>query len=52
MLDAYMMRVNQEDGTVYKGYIGKIQNTLKAEQEYVGGSIQVISINSHHFTTF
>lgn len=46
MLNAYMMRVNPEDGTVYKGYIGSIENTLEAKQEYVGGLIQVISLNS------
>lgn len=46
MLDVYMMRVNPEDGTVYKGYIGSMENTLKAKQEYVGGLIQVISLNS------
>lgn len=46
MLNAYMMRVNPEDGTVYKGYIGSIENTLEAKQEYVGGLIQVISLDS------
>lgn len=46
MIEAYMMRVNTEDGTVYKGYIGSMENTLKAKQKYVGGLIQVVSLNS------
>lgn len=41
---AYFMRVS-EDGEVYKGYFGEIENTLKAKQTFVGGTIQVISLN-------
>lgn len=45
MIKAYMMRVS-DDGVVYKGYIGEIENSLKAKQEFVGGLIQVIPITS------
>ncbi len=42
---AYMMRVS-EDGEVYKGYFGEIENTLKVMQGFVGGHIQVVSLPS------
>ena len=38
-IKAYFMRAG------YQGYFGEIQNTLEAKQEYVGGLIQVVSIN-------
>ena len=38
-IKAYFMR------TGYQGYFGEIQNTLEAKQAYVGGLIQVVSIN-------
>lgn len=41
---AYMMRVS-DDGEIYKGYFCDIENTLKAKQNFVGGTIQVISLN-------
>lgn len=47
-IKAYFMRVS-EDGTVYRGYLGEIENTLKAEQRYVnfgraGGLIQAVRL--------
>lgn len=47
-IKAYFMRVS-EDGTTYKGYLGEIENTLKAKQRYVnfgksGGLIQVVRL--------
>ena len=38
-IKAYFMR------TGYQGYFGEIQNTLETKQAYVGGLIQVVSIN-------
>lgn len=29
----------------YQGYFGELQNTLEAEQKYVGGLIQVVSLD-------
>jgi hypothetical protein len=43
-IKAYIMRVS-DDGKPYKGYIGEIENTLKAKQTFVGGLIQVVPIN-------
>ena len=43
-IKAYMLRVNAE-GNPCRGYIGEIDNTLKAKQEFVGGTIQVIMIS-------
>ncbi|MBR1741132.1 MAG: DUF3846 domain-containing protein [Lachnospiraceae bacterium] len=37
------MRVEQ--GSVYKGYIGEIEDSLAAKQKYVGGQIQVLPLN-------
>lgn len=42
---AYMMRVS-EDGVIYRGYIGEIENTLQAKQNFVGGIIQVLPLTS------
>ena len=41
-IDAYFLRSCQ-DGP-YRGYIGSIENTLKAHQAYVGGMIQAVHI--------
>ena len=38
-IKAYFMRAG------YQGYFGEIQNTLEAKQKYVGGLIQVISLD-------
>lgn len=38
-IKAYFMRVG------YKGYFGSLQNTLEAKQKYVGGLIQVVTLN-------
>ena len=48
-IKAYMMRVDEETGQVYKGYMGEIKNTLEAKQKYVNfdkpnGLIQVVCI--------
>lgn len=50
IISAYFLRVDESTGTPYQGYIGTINNTLRAEQEYVnfgrsGGLIQVIHLN-------
>lgn len=47
-IKAYFMRVS-EGGTVYRGYLGEIENTLKAKQRYVnfgraGGLIQAVRL--------
>lgn len=42
MIDAYFLRCDQE--RQYRGYVGQIENTLKAKQSYVGGLIQVVSL--------
>ncbi len=44
-IKAYMMRMS-DDGEVYKGYFGEIENTLQAIQSFAGGDIQVISLSS------
>lgn len=49
---AYLMRVNQISGVVYKGYLAEVDNSLEAEQAYVNydephGLITVISINDN-----
>lgn len=41
-IDAYFLRCDQD--RQYCGYIGQIENTLKAKQEYVGGLIEAISL--------
>ena len=38
-IKAYFLRAG------YQGYFGEIQNTLEAKQKYVGGLIQVISLD-------
>ena len=42
MIDAYFLRCDY-DGP-YRGYVWRIENTLKAHQQYVGGLIQVVSL--------
>lgn len=42
MIDTYFLRCDQE--RQYRGYVGQIENTLKAKQSYVGGLIQVVSL--------
>ena len=42
MIDAYFLRCDQE--RQYRGYVGRIENTLKAKQSYVGGLIQAVSL--------
>lgn len=42
MIDAYFLRCDQE--RQYRGYVGQIENTLKAKQSYVGGLIQAVSL--------
>lgn len=42
-IKAYFMRIS-EDGIPYKGYPGEIENTLKAKQKYVGGTIQAVRL--------
>ena len=39
----YFLRAS--DGVVYKGYLSEIPNSLKAEQEYVGGGIETFTLN-------
>lgn len=51
-IKAYLMRVNQISGVVYKGYLAEVDNSLEAEQAYVNydephGLITVISINDN-----
>ena len=48
-IQAYLMRVDEQTGQVFKGYLSEIENTLKAKQDYVNyghpnGLIQVISL--------
>lgn len=35
-IKAYFMRVDKESGKPFKGYMGEIEDTLEAEQLYVG----------------
>ena len=42
MIEAYFLRCDQD--RQYKGYVGQIENTLKAHQAYVGGLIQAVHI--------
>ena len=44
MINAYFLR--SAPGRHYKGYMGQIENTLKAHQAYVGGLIQAVHISS------
>lgn len=43
LIDVYAMRV--DDDKVYRGYVERIPNTLKSVQEFVGGTICVVSLN-------
>lgn len=38
------MRVDRNTGQVYRGSLVEIENSLKAKQDYVGGLIQVLTI--------
>ena len=42
-IKTYQIRVS-ENGTRYRGYIAEEENTLKAEQQFVGGYIEVIRL--------
>ena len=42
-IQAYFLRVTDE-GVQYRGYLGEADNSLKAEQEYVGGLIAVVPL--------
>lgn len=47
-ITAYLLRVDEESGKPYKGYLAQVENSLDAEQRYVnygrdGGLIQVVS---------
>lgn len=49
-IQAYFMRVDEATGQPYQGYLGEIENTLKAKQFYVnygreGGLIQAVHLN-------
>lgn len=48
-ITAYLLRVDEESGKPYKGYLAQVENSLDAEQRYVnygrdGGRIQVVSL--------
>lgn len=48
-IQAYLLRVNELSGVVYKGYLAEVHNSLEAEQAYVNynephGLITVLSI--------
>lgn len=40
---AYFLRAS--NGVVYRGYLSEIPNSLKAEQDYVGGGIETFALN-------
>ena len=42
MINAYFLRCTPD--RQYKGYMGQIENTLKAHQAYVGGLIQAVHL--------
>ena len=49
-ITAYLLRVDEETGKPYKGYLAEVENSLEAEQLYVnhgreGGTIQVIEMD-------
>lgn len=41
---SYQMRVDRNTGQVYRGSLVEIENSLKTKQDYVGGLIQVLTI--------
>ena len=41
-IDVYFLRCDQ--GRQYRGYVGQIENSLKALQSYVGGNIQAVAL--------
>lgn len=49
-MKVFMLRATKE--AVYQGYIGELENTLKAEQEFVGGSIEVIRLTDNTLAVF
>lgn len=42
-ITAYLLRVDEE-GKQYQGYLSEVENSLSAEQKYIGGYIQVIRL--------
>lgn len=42
-ITAYFLRVDDKSQQ-YQGYMAEVPNSLKAEQEYVGGYVQVIAL--------
>ena len=47
MINAYLLRVDPKYSTCYQGYSKGVENALSFEQKFVGGLIQVISINEN-----
>lgn len=45
-----MLRATKE--AVYQGYIGELENSLKAEQEFVGGCIEVLRLTNNTVAVF
>lgn len=43
-INAYLLRVDSETGIPYRGYVGKVENTLEAKQKLVGGRIEVVTL--------
>lgn len=43
MIEGYFLRVCE--GVIYRGYLAKIPNSLKAEQDYVDGAIETFTLN-------
>ena len=44
-INGYFLRVSEKDGH-FKGYIAEFEDTLKYLQDYVGGYIDVVSLNN------
>lgn len=44
-ITAYLMRVDT-NGKKYRGYLSEVENSLKAEQNFVGGYIEVVRLTS------
>lgn len=43
-IKAYFMKVDSDSKMPLKGYLGYLDNTLRAKQRYVGGIIQCVSL--------
>ena len=43
---AYKLRVDEKTGEIYKGYFEEIENTLRAKQDFVGGTIQCLHLTN------